>query len=175
MLPVYNMRQLLEAGVHFGHQTHRWNPKMRNFIFGKRNNIHIVDLTQTVPLLHQALKTVRDVVAQGGRVLFVGTPLCYFLLAGPFGVVADRVGPRRLFVAGHIALLLVYGLLWQGAAMPLVVGACLLLLGATLLTPVFVTALAWAPTTTATPPACGPPSRPWGRTPTPTRSSSART
>jgi len=67
------MRQLLEAGVHFGHQTHRWNPRMAPFLFGSRNKIHIIDLTQTVPLLHQALKTVRDVVAQGGRVLFVGT------------------------------------------------------------------------------------------------------
>jgi small subunit ribosomal protein S2 len=67
------MRQLLEAGVHFGHQTHRWNPKMGPFIYGSRNNIHIIDLTQTVPLLHQALLTVSDVVAKGGRVLFVGT------------------------------------------------------------------------------------------------------
>jgi small subunit ribosomal protein S2 len=67
------MRQLLEAGVHFGHQTHRWNPKMAPFIYGSRNNIHIIDLTQTVPLLHQALLTVSDVVAKGGRVLFVGT------------------------------------------------------------------------------------------------------
>ena len=73
MLPVFNMRQLLEAGVHFGHQTHRWNPKMKNFIFGKRNNIHIVDLTQTVPMLHQALLKISDTVAGGGRVLFVGT------------------------------------------------------------------------------------------------------
>jgi small subunit ribosomal protein S2 len=67
------MRQLLEAGVHFGHQTHRWNPKMAPFIYGSRNNIHIIDLTQTVPLLHQALLAVSDVVAKGGRVLFVGT------------------------------------------------------------------------------------------------------
>jgi small subunit ribosomal protein S2 len=67
------MRQLLEAGVHFGHQTHRWNPKMAPFLFGDRNNIHIIDLAQTVPLLHQALVAVRDVVAAGGRVLFVGT------------------------------------------------------------------------------------------------------
>jgi small subunit ribosomal protein S2 len=72
-LPDYNMRQLLEAGVHFGHQTHRWNPRMQQYLYGSRNKIHIIDLTQTVPLLHQALKTVRDVVAQGGRVLFVGT------------------------------------------------------------------------------------------------------
>ena len=72
-LPAFNMRQLLEAGVHFGHQTHRWNPKMQPFIFGARNNIHIIDLAQTVPLLHQALLTVSEVVAKGGRVLFVGT------------------------------------------------------------------------------------------------------
>ncbi|HVY43544.1 MAG TPA: 30S ribosomal protein S2 [Hyphomicrobiaceae bacterium] len=73
MLPQFNMRQLLEAGVHFGHQSHRWNPKMAPFIYGARNNIHIVDLAQTVPLLHQALVAVSDVVAKGGRVLFVGT------------------------------------------------------------------------------------------------------
>ncbi len=72
-LPVFNMRQLLEAGVHFGHQSHRWNPKMAPFIFGARNNIHIIDLTQTVPLLHQALVKVSDTVAGGGRVLFVAT------------------------------------------------------------------------------------------------------
>jgi small subunit ribosomal protein S2 len=73
MLPTFNMRQLLEAGVHFGHQNHRWNPKMAPFIFGARNNIHIIDLAQTVPLFHQALVKVSDVVAQRGRVLFVGT------------------------------------------------------------------------------------------------------
>lgn len=67
------MRQLLEAGVHFGHQAHRWNPKMAPFIYGVRNKIHIVDLTQTVPLLHQALVKISDTVAEGGRVLFVGT------------------------------------------------------------------------------------------------------
>jgi small subunit ribosomal protein S2 len=72
-LPDYNMRQLLEAGVHFGHQTHRWNPKMAPYIFGDRNGIHIIDLAQTVPLLHQSLVAVRDTVAAGGRVLFVGT------------------------------------------------------------------------------------------------------
>ena len=72
-LPAFNMRQLLEAGVHFGHQSHRWNPKMQNYIFGTRNNIHIVDLTQTTPLLHQALLKVSDTVAKNGRVLFVGT------------------------------------------------------------------------------------------------------
>jgi small subunit ribosomal protein S2 len=72
-LPNVTMRQLLEAGVHFGHQTHRWNPKMASYIYGSRNNIHIIDLTQTVPLLHQALVAVADTVAKGGRVLFVGT------------------------------------------------------------------------------------------------------
>ncbi|GLQ20285.1 30S ribosomal protein S2 [Algimonas porphyrae] len=72
-LPDFSMRQLLEAGVHFGHQTHRWDPKMAPYIFGARSNIHIIDLSQTVPLLHQALKEVRDIAAKGGRVLFVGT------------------------------------------------------------------------------------------------------
>jgi small subunit ribosomal protein S2 len=72
-LPDYSMRQLLEAGVHFGHQSHRWNPKMAPFIFGTRNNIHIIDLAQTVPLLHRALTAVSDTVAKGGRILFVGT------------------------------------------------------------------------------------------------------
>jgi len=72
-VPEFSMRQLLEAGVHFGHQTHRWNPKMRQFIFGDRGGVHIIDLSQTVPLLHQALTKVRDVVAGGGRILFVGT------------------------------------------------------------------------------------------------------
>ena len=72
-LPEFTMRQLLEAGVHFGHQKHRWNPKMDRYIFGVRSGIHILDLSQTVPLLHQALVQVRDTVAKGGRVLFVGT------------------------------------------------------------------------------------------------------
>ncbi len=72
-VPQFNMRQLLEAGVHFGHQSHRWNPKMAPFIYGARNNIHILDLTQTVPMLHQALNKVSDTVAGGGRVLFVAT------------------------------------------------------------------------------------------------------
>jgi small subunit ribosomal protein S2 len=72
-LPVFSMRQLLEAGVHFGHQTQRWNPRMGPFIYGSRNGIHIMDLTQTVPMLDAALNAVRDTVAKGGRVLFVGT------------------------------------------------------------------------------------------------------
>ena len=72
-LPEFSMRQLLEAGVHFGHQSHRWNPKMADYIFGARNNIHIIDLAQTVPMLHRALQAVSDTVAKGGRVLFVGT------------------------------------------------------------------------------------------------------
>jgi small subunit ribosomal protein S2 len=72
-LPDFTMRQLLEAGVHFGHQAHRWNPKMGQFIFGTRNNIHIVDLAQTVPMLHRALQAVSDTAAKGGRILFVGT------------------------------------------------------------------------------------------------------
>ena len=72
-LPEFSMGSLLEAGAHFGHQTHRWNPKMDRYIFGSRSNIHIIDLSQTLPLLHQALVAVRDVAAKGGRVLFVGT------------------------------------------------------------------------------------------------------
>jgi small subunit ribosomal protein S2 len=72
-MPTYTMRQLLEAGVHFGHHTRRWNPKMDGYLFGVRNGIHIIDLEQTVPLLHRGLQAVRDVVAGGGRVLFVGT------------------------------------------------------------------------------------------------------
>ena len=72
-MPDFSMRQLLEAGVHFGHHTRRWNPKMAPFIFGVRNGVHILDLEQTVPLLQQALQAVRDVVSGGGRVLLVGT------------------------------------------------------------------------------------------------------
>src|SRR5437899_64718 len=72
-LPDFSMRQLLEAGVHFGHQAHRWNPKMSEYIFGARNNIHIIDLAQSVPMLHRALQAVSDTVANGGRILFVGT------------------------------------------------------------------------------------------------------
>jgi len=72
-LPEFTMRQLLEAGVHFGHQTQRWNPRMGEFIYGDRNGIHIIDLTQTVPMLDAALNAIRETVAKGGRVLFVGT------------------------------------------------------------------------------------------------------
>ena len=72
-LPDFTMRQLLEAGAHFGHQTHRWNPRMERYIFGARSNIHIIDLSQSMPLMHQALVKARDVAAAGGRVLFVGT------------------------------------------------------------------------------------------------------
>ncbi len=86
-LPEFSMRQLLEAGVHFGHQTHRWNPKMAPYIFGARSNIHILDLSQTVPLLHQALVQVREVAAKGGRVLFVGTKRA---ASDPVSVAAKR-------------------------------------------------------------------------------------
>jgi len=72
-MPSFSMRQLLEAGVHFGHHTRRWNPKMRPYIFGTRNGVHILDLEQSVPMMHRAMQAVRDVVAGGGRVLFVGT------------------------------------------------------------------------------------------------------
>src|SRR4029078_3721 len=72
-LPDYSMRQLLEAGVHFGHQTHRWNPKMKPYIYGSRHGIHIIDLPHTVPWRHQALLAISDTISRGGRVLFVGT------------------------------------------------------------------------------------------------------
>jgi small subunit ribosomal protein S2 len=72
-VPTFTMRQLLEAGVHFGHHTRRWNPKMEQYIFGTRNKVHIIDLQQTVPMLYAALNTTRDIAAGGGRVLFVGT------------------------------------------------------------------------------------------------------
>jgi small subunit ribosomal protein S2 len=72
-LPAFNMRELIEAGVHFGHKTKRWNPRMAPFIYGVRNDIHIIDLGKTVPLLHQALSAVRDTAAGNGRILFVGT------------------------------------------------------------------------------------------------------
>ena len=72
-LPAFSMRQLLEAGVHYGHQTQRWNPRMGEFIYGDRNGLHILDLTQTVPMLDAALQVIRDTVAKGGRILFVGT------------------------------------------------------------------------------------------------------
>jgi small subunit ribosomal protein S2 len=72
-LPEFSMRQLLESGAHFGHRTQRWNPKMSPYIYGSRNDIHIIDLTQTVPLLHQALVALREVASGGGRILFVGT------------------------------------------------------------------------------------------------------
>ena len=72
-LPQISLRQLLETGVHFGHQAHRWNPKMAPYIYGERDGVHIIDLTKTVPLLYRALGAIRDIVAGGGRVLFVGT------------------------------------------------------------------------------------------------------
>ncbi|MEI8393139.1 MAG: 30S ribosomal protein S2 [Rhodospirillaceae bacterium] len=73
VMPMFTMRRLLEAGVHFGHHTRRRNPKMQPYLFGVRNGVHIIDLEQSVPLLHRAMLAVRDVVAGGGRVLFVGT------------------------------------------------------------------------------------------------------
>ena len=72
-LPTFSMRQLIEAGCHFGHNTRRWNPKMDSYLFGVRDGVHIIDLQQTVPLLHRAMQAVHDAVAEGGRVLFVGT------------------------------------------------------------------------------------------------------
>ena len=72
-MPDFSLRQLLEAGVHFGHHTRRWNPRMAPYLFGIRNQVHIIDLQQTVPMLDRALRQVRDTTAGGGRVLFVGT------------------------------------------------------------------------------------------------------
>ncbi|AVW90972.1 30S ribosomal protein S2 [Celeribacter baekdonensis] len=86
-LPDFSMRQLLEAGVHFGHQTQRWNPRMQEFIYGDRNGIHIFDLTQTLPMLEQALQVVRDTAAKGGRILFVGTKR---QAAGPVAEAAEK-------------------------------------------------------------------------------------
>ena len=86
-LPEFTMRQLLEAGVHFGHQTQRWNPRMGEFIYGSRNGIHIMDLTQTVPMLDAALNAVRETVSKGGRVLFVGTKR---QAAGPVAEAAEK-------------------------------------------------------------------------------------
>ncbi|MEM6586922.1 MAG: 30S ribosomal protein S2 [Pseudomonadota bacterium] len=86
-LPEFTMRQLLEAGVHFGHQTQRWNPRMGQYIYGARNGIHILDLTQTVPLLDASLNAVRETVAKGGRVLFVGTKR---QAAGPIADAAEK-------------------------------------------------------------------------------------
>ncbi len=88
-MPTFTMRELLEAGVHFGHQSHRWNPKMGQFIFGVRNKIHIIDLSQTVPMLHRALREVRDIASTGGRVLFVGTKR---QASGPITEAAKRCG-----------------------------------------------------------------------------------
>ncbi len=88
-LPDFSMRQLLEAGVHFGHQTHRWNPKMGPYIYGARNKIHIIDLSQTVPHLYRALEFFRTIVAGGGRVLFVGTKR---QASGPIAEAAKRCG-----------------------------------------------------------------------------------
>jgi len=94
-LPEFSLRQLLEAGVHYGHQTHRWNPKMGRYIYGDRNGIHIIDLTQTVPLLDAALQAMRDCVAKGGRILFVGTKR---QAAQPL---ADAAGRSAQFFMNH--------------------------------------------------------------------------
>ena len=88
-LAEFDMRQLLEAGVHFGHQTHRWNPKMAPYIYGARHNVHIIDLSQTVPLLARSLEFLRTIAASGGRVLFVGTKR---QASGPVSAAAKRCG-----------------------------------------------------------------------------------
>lgn len=86
-LPEFTLRQLLEAGVHFGHQTQRWNPRMGEFIYGARNGIHILDLTQTVPMLDAALNVIRETVAKNGRILFVGTKR---QASGPIAEAAEK-------------------------------------------------------------------------------------
>ncbi len=88
-IPTFTMRQLLEAGVHFGHRAGRWNPRMAPYIFGERNGVHIIDLQQTVPMFYAALKAVRDVVSGGGKVLFVGTKR---QAAGKVAEAAQRCG-----------------------------------------------------------------------------------
>ena len=108
-IPTAPMRQLLEAGVHFGHHTRRWNPKMAPYIFGVRNGIHIIDLEQSEPMLHQGLQAIRDVVAGGGRVLLVGSkrqaqePVAT-LPAGGVQVKRDAVGIDYVVVNGSVLL-----------------------------------------------------------------------
>lgn len=94
-MPTFSMRQLLEAGVHFGHTTRRWNPKMKPFLFGERNGIHIIDLEQSVPMLHAALQAIRDVAAGGGRVLFVGTK------RQAQGIVAEAANKSGQYYVNH--------------------------------------------------------------------------
>lgn len=72
-IPTFSMKELLEAGIHFGHQVNKWNPKMQTYLYGERNGIHIIDLQQTAPMLHSALNILRDIASSGGRILFVGT------------------------------------------------------------------------------------------------------
>lgn len=88
-IPTFTMRQLLEAGVHFGHNTRRWNPKMKPFIFGERSNVHIIDLQQTVPMLYTAMSALQQIAAKGGRVLFVGTKR---QASEPIKAAAERCG-----------------------------------------------------------------------------------
>ena len=94
-MPKVDMRALLEAGVHFGHQKHRWNPLMAQYIYGERNGVHIIDLSKTVPHMVRALKTVRDTVAGGGRVLFVGTK------RQASGIVADAAKKSGQYYVNH--------------------------------------------------------------------------
>lgn len=88
-IPTFTMRQLLEAGIHFGHNTRRWNPKMKPFIFGERNNVHIIDLQQTVPMLYTAMTALQQIASKGGRILFVGTKR---QAADPIKAAAERCG-----------------------------------------------------------------------------------
>ncbi len=88
-LPTISIRQLMECGVHFGHNARRWNPKMGSYIYGTRDGIHIMDLTQTQPLLARALEAVREVAAKGGKILFVGTKI---QAQEPVAAAAQRCG-----------------------------------------------------------------------------------
>ena len=97
-MPDFSLRQLLEAGVHFGHHTRRWNPRMAPYLYGVRNQVHIIDLQQTVPMLDRSLRAVRDVVAGGGRVLFVGTKRA---AAEYVAESARRPGPQAWAVNSH--------------------------------------------------------------------------
>ena len=102
-MPEFTLRQLLEAGVHFGHHTRRWNPAMAPYLFGVRNQVHIIDLQQTVPMLDRALRALRDTTANGGRVLFVGTKraaaepaMVHVILTAALGRIGDMLGRGAL-------------------------------------------------------------------------------
>ena len=122
-LPTFSMRQMLEAGVHFGHSTRRWNPKMEQFIFGARNKTHILDLQQTMPMFQQALQALSDVTSRGGRVLFVGTKRA----------ASEKIAETRGNIQGKRADVIILGLVNQATdeitllSFPRDPGACCIL------------------------------------------------